>query len=72
MTTVIDRPRGEEILEGGLLTIEQAAKALGVSTVTVWRLLASGDLGSVKIGKAARRIPRAEIATYVSERFVRR
>ena len=37
-----------------LLNSQQAAEILGCSTRMIYRLVASGDLSKVKIGKAAR------------------
>ena len=47
-----------------LMTIEQAAEALGVGRTTVYKLLKNGDLGSVRIGRS-RRIPAEHITGYV-------
>lgn len=47
-----------------LLRVNEAATRLGVSLATVKRLLASGDLRSVKIG-SSRRVPVADLADYV-------
>lgn len=43
---------------------EDAAVALDISRTTVYALIASGDLESVRIGRA-RRIPRAALDAYV-------
>jgi len=51
---------GEEALV--LLTVKEVAARLRVSATTVWRLVASGDLESVKIGAARRIAPEAVIA----------
>jgi excisionase family DNA binding protein len=37
-----------------LLTPPEAAKALGISTRTLWTLTASGDVPSLKIGRLVR------------------
>jgi len=52
---------GEEALD--LLTVREVAQRLRVSQTTVWRLVASGELESVKIG-AARRIPPEAVLAY--------
>jgi excisionase family DNA binding protein len=54
---------GEEAL--GLLRVPEVAKRLAVSEVTVWRLIYSGELKSVKIGRARRIVP-DDIAAYVA------
>jgi excisionase family DNA binding protein len=48
-----------------LISIAQAAEVLGVSRDTIRRLLAAGELGSVRIG-AALRIPRSDIELLVA------
>ncbi|ABD09792.1 transcriptional regulator [Frankia sp. CcI156] len=47
-----------------LLTPTEAADLLGVSRSTVYELLNSGDLESVRIGRA-RRIPSASLLAFV-------
>lgn len=47
-----------------LLTPERAAERLDISRTTVYALLASGELDSVKIGRS-RRIPTEALAAYV-------
>ncbi len=47
-----------------LLTTTEAADLLGVSRTTVYELLNTGQLESVRIGRA-RRIPRAALVAYV-------
>jgi excisionase family DNA binding protein len=48
-----------------LLNIAQAAEALSLGKSTVNALVASGEIGSVKIG-SARRVPVEEIDAYVA------
>lgn len=56
-----------------LLKIPEAADHLGVSTKTVRRLIDSGALGVVRMGKTARgwRIPQAEIERFTQENLSR-
>lgn len=42
-----------------LLTVGEVADMLGVSTMTVYRLVASGEIPAVRIGRCVR-IPRVE------------
>lgn len=42
-----------------LLTVSEVADMLGVSTMTVYRLVASGEIPAVRIGRCVR-IPRVE------------
>jgi excisionase family DNA binding protein len=48
-----------------LIRPEQAALALGVSRTKVYELMASGKLGSVKIGRS-RRIPVNALTAFVA------
>jgi len=62
--------RDQQYLEVGeeapdLLRVPQVAERLGVSPKTVWRLVAAGEIESVKIGRA-RRIAPEDIAAYVA------
>jgi excisionase family DNA binding protein len=56
---------GETRVERVLLRPEEAAKALGVSRTTVFELMRSGALRSVKIG-AARRVSATALAEFVA------
>jgi excisionase family DNA binding protein len=47
-----------------LLTVNEAAEALGISRAMVYRLINAGELHTVKIGKA-RRISVEELQKYV-------
>lgn len=49
-----------------LLTVRQAAAALGVGRTTVYELISSGDLEVVHIGRSAR-IPVAAINEFVDQ-----
>lgn len=46
-----------------LLRVPQVAKMLHVSEVTVWRLVGSGELESIKVGRSRRIAPEA-VAAY--------
>ena len=48
-----------------LLSIQQAADALGVSRTTVWRLLRDGRLPFIELRPGSRRIPSAAITAFV-------
>jgi excisionase family DNA binding protein len=56
---------GEMRVERVLLRPDEAAKALGVSRTTVFELMRSGALRSVKIG-AARRVSATALAEFVA------
>lgn len=48
-----------------LLTVEEAARRLGIGRTTCFALIASGELESVKVG-SLRRIPADALAVYVA------
>lgn len=48
-----------------MLTAEQAAEALGIGRTTIYALIKSGDLESVRIGRL-RRIPADAINAYTA------
>lgn len=52
-----------------LLTIGATAQALSCSTRLVEKLIASGDLRSLRLGKRARRVPQAAIFEYIEMRL---
>lgn len=54
---------GEDALD--LLRVPQVAKRLGISEASVWRLASSGELKSLKIGRA-RRVAPEDIAAYIA------
>lgn len=51
-------------MQDSLKSVNEACARLHVSRPTLYELLRSGKLGSVKIGKA-RRIPESEIAAFI-------
>jgi excisionase family DNA binding protein len=52
-----------------LVTVPEAAALLRLSRATIYRMLARGDLPSVKQG-AARRIPRAALEHWVAQHTI--
>lgn len=48
-----------------LLTVEEAARRLGIGRTTCFALIASGEIESVKVGNL-RRIPADALAVYVA------
>ncbi|MFG2263412.1 excisionase family DNA-binding protein [Streptomyces sp. NPDC048720] len=48
-----------------LLTVEEAARRLGIGRTTCFALIAAGELESVKVG-SLRRIPAEALVAYVS------
>ena len=51
-------------MEALLLTAEQAADVLNVSRTTIFKLMAGGELDSLKIGRS-RRIPAQSLERFV-------
>lgn len=51
-----------------LLTVLEAAEALGVSRSVVYELMDSGDLQNIKIGRS-RRIPVASLEEFIARRL---
>jgi excisionase family DNA binding protein len=60
-------PPPARVVSPTLLTIEEAAGALALGRSTVCELIASGELGSVRIGRS-RRIPVSAVDAFVTER----
>ena len=56
----------EEVGEdgSGLLRVPQVAKMLGVSEPTVWRMLRSGELESIRVGARSRRVSPEAVEAY--------
>jgi excisionase family DNA binding protein len=52
-----------------LLTLEQAAKRLGVCRLTVQRLIYKNEIGFMKIGKRQYRFKPEEIEEYIEKRY---
>jgi excisionase family DNA binding protein len=61
--------QGEELIDGGLERIGATARLLNVSRSTVYQLIDTRKLPSVRIGKC-RRVPRNAILEYVARNTV--
>jgi excisionase family DNA binding protein len=55
---------------GGLLTVSEVAAAMRVSNMTVYRLIKTGELPAVRVGKNYR-IRETDVERYLSDRSVR-
>lgn len=53
---------------GGFLTVAEVATQLRVSTMTVYRLIRSGELAAARIGRSYRVRP-ADLDAFLVERF---
>lgn len=51
------------------LTVAEVAQDMRVSTMTVYRLIKSGELGAVRVGKSYR-IREADLDTFLDSRYV--
>lgn len=56
--------------KGRFLTVSEVAGALRVSNMTVYRLIGSGALAAVRVGKSYR-LPEDELDRYLAERYTR-
>jgi excisionase family DNA binding protein len=61
---VVDRVFGEP-----LLTVGEVAQIMRVSNMTVYRLIKSGQLAAIRVGKNYR-IRRTDVERYLNERAV--
>lgn len=67
----LERPlveRGQVIPEPLLLRVEEAARMLSLSRTTVYLLMESGELPSIKCG-TARRIPRTALDAWIARQL---
>jgi excisionase family DNA binding protein len=53
-----------------LLTVGEVATLMRVSNMTVYRMIKSGQLGAIRVGKNYR-IRRSDVERYLSDRAVR-
>ena len=51
-----------------LLTLAEVGARLGISRTSVWRLVRSGDLPSVRITETLRRVDPDDLARWIDER----
>jgi excisionase family DNA binding protein len=67
----LERPqveRGQVVSEPLLLRVEEAARMLSLSRTTVYLLMESGQLPSIKCG-TARRIPRVALDEWINRQL---
>ena len=60
----------QPFVTGALLTVAEVASGMRVSNMTVYRLIKSGELPAVRVGKGYR-IREAELQRFLDERSVR-
>jgi excisionase family DNA binding protein len=60
----------QTFVTGGLLTVAEVASAMRVSNMTVYRLIKSGELPAVRVGKNYR-LRETDLERFLEERSVR-
>ena len=60
----------QPFVAGGLLTVSEVANAMRVSNMTVYRLIKSGELPAVRVGKNYR-LRDTDLERFLDERSVR-
>jgi excisionase family DNA binding protein len=63
-------PEPRRLPERVLLTVEEAAEQLRIGRTVAWRLVSSGELQSVQIGRL-RRVPAAAVSEYAAHLVAR-
>ncbi len=64
-----DDTRNELTDQARFLTVSEVARVLRVSNMTVYRLVNSGQLGAVRVGRSYR-IREADVQRYLELRFM--
>ena len=65
-TTSISADRHQNFATRRLLTIPQVAERLGVSTRKTWRLIAEGQLRTVRVGARGTRVLDGDIDNFIA------
>lgn len=52
-----------------LLKVPDACRVMGISTSTLYRLMAEGEIRGIHIGPRQRRIPVSEISDYITRKL---
>ncbi len=52
----------------GLLTVQEVANMLRISTMTVYRMIKSNELPAVRVGRSFR-VAQSDMDTFISERY---
>jgi len=60
----------QAFVAGGLLTVAEVASAMRVSNMTVYRLIKSGELPAVRVGKNYR-LRESDLERFLEDRSVR-
>ena len=63
-------PLGDDIVSARYLTVREVADTLRVSNMTVYRLINSGGLRAVRVGKSFRLLE-DDVNRYLADRYTR-
>jgi excisionase family DNA binding protein len=63
-----DQPRGANLSEVRFLTVAEVASVMRVSKMTVYRLVHSGELNAVRVGRSFR-VPEKAVHDYLRGAF---
>jgi len=63
-----EKPQEQQLIEPLLVRVEEAARILSLSRSTIYEMMDSGELPSVRRG-AARRIPVAALREWVARQY---
>jgi excisionase family DNA binding protein len=66
----VGQQRRSPFADDGFLTVEEVADAMRVSKMTIYRLIKSGQLAAIQVGKNYR-IRESDVDRYLAERSVR-
>jgi excisionase family DNA binding protein len=69
MSETSDGTAGFPGMSGRFLTVAEVARQLRVSNMTVYRLIKSGNLGAVRVGRGYR-IPDGDLRKYLNQRYM--
>lgn len=63
-----ERQSAEGLSKARFLTVQEVAELLRVSSMTVYRLIKSGDLPAVRVGRSFR-VSDHDVDTYLASRY---
>jgi excisionase family DNA binding protein len=64
-----ERPRDKALAEVRFLTVAEVATVMRVSKMTVYRLVHSGELPAVRVGRSFR-VPEQAVHSYLRDAFI--
>ena len=65
----IKRQKVDVVGDGGLLTLDEAGKFLGVCGATVRQMVRDGEIPSLVVGKRSRRVPKDAVIRYANDQL---